>query len=69
MTELNESGSGSGSDSTQQDHDHTRSKEGNHGHDNSIHAENQTVQLDVPEMDCPSCAQKVTNSVAKLGGT
>ena len=68
MTKPNERGSGSGSDSTQQGYDHTRSKEGNHGHDDSIHAETQTVQLDIPEMDCPSCAQKVTNSVAKLGG-
>ena len=27
-----------------------------------------TIQLTVPEMDCPSCAGKVTNSVEKLDG-
>ncbi|PSP74251.1 cadmium-transporting ATPase [Halobacteriales archaeon QS_3_64_16] len=32
------------------------------------HAESRTVELSVPEMDCPSCATKVTNSVERLDG-
>jgi Cd2+/Zn2+-exporting ATPase len=39
-----------------------------HDHEDTTHAESQTVQLDVPDMDCPSCAQKVTNSVDQLDG-
>lgn len=27
-----------------------------------------TITLDVPEMDCPSCAEKIVNSVLKLDG-
>jgi Cd2+/Zn2+-exporting ATPase len=50
------------------DHDHSYPGESDHVHEDTTHVETQTVQLDVPEMDCPSCAQKVTNSVDRLDG-
>jgi len=31
-------------------------------------SETRTVTLDVPDMDCPSCAEKIVNSVSKLDG-
>ena len=27
-----------------------------------------SVELDVPDMDCPSCAEKIVNSVSTLDG-
>ena len=48
------------------DRDHDGSAD--HTHENAERAEGRTVQLDVPGMDCPSCAAKVTNSVEKLEG-
>jgi len=42
-----------------QEHDYSPNEELTGGH---------TVQLSVPEMDCPSCAGKVENSVRKLTG-
>ena len=39
-----------------------------HDHEDTTHAESQTVQLDVPEMDCPSCANKVGNALDDVDG-
>lgn len=53
-----------------QDHDHSQA----HPHDDvdasssSTDSTETTVTLDVPDMDCPSCAGKVENSVRKLDG-
>ncbi|WP_269073663.1 heavy metal translocating P-type ATPase [Halobacterium sp. KA-6] len=44
------------------DHDH------DHDHDDASFEEGSAVQFSVPEMDCPSCAGKVENSVEKLDG-
>ena len=52
-----------------QDHDHNHDHDhggDEHIHEDMSHVDGQTVQLDVPEMDCPSCATKVTKSVKKL---
>ena len=62
-----ESGSGPGGHAHEHD-DHDHAGDVDHAHEDTTHAESQTVQLDVPEMDCPSCAQKVGNSVEKLDG-
>ena len=56
-------------------HDHDHAHDDLHEH-NHVHSQNDTarsdegevVQLSVPEMDCPSCAGKVENSVSKLNG-
>ena len=64
-------------------HDHTGSQ-GDHDHDHSDHShdhdhdhvegrsesidQGEIAQFSVPEMDCPSCAGKVENSVQKLDG-
>ncbi|GGL71590.1 heavy metal translocating P-type ATPase [Halocalculus aciditolerans] len=57
------------------DHDHDHNHNHNHDHDHDHDASDgpatdfesgTAVQLSVPEMDCPSCAGKVQNSVQKL---
>jgi Cd2+/Zn2+-exporting ATPase len=48
------------------DHDHAGKAD--HTDEATDRAEGRTVELSVPEMDCPSCATKVTNSVEKLDG-
>jgi Cd2+/Zn2+-exporting ATPase len=48
---------------TSHDHDHDHDREGGMDPDGGA-----TVQLSVPEMDCPSCAGKVENSVRQLDG-
>ena len=50
------------------DHDHDHNHDHDHDHENTTQAGGQTVQLDVPGMDCPSCANKVTNSIEKEDG-
>ncbi|WP_256562733.1 heavy metal translocating P-type ATPase [Halomarina pelagica] len=50
----------------QDGHDHS-----NHNHDRkngTTSDDNSVIQLSVPEMDCPSCAGKVENSIRKLDG-
>jgi len=47
------------------DHDHTESEE---TADSPIANDESVAQLSVPEMDCPSCAGKVENSVSKVDG-
>ncbi|WP_264822424.1 heavy metal translocating P-type ATPase [Halocatena marina] len=52
-----------------QDHDHCHE----HPHDDvnassSTDSTETTISLDVPDMDCPSCAGKVENSLRKLDG-
>ena len=85
MTESSESGSESESDfepdshdhdhgnnhshNHNPDHEHDHVEKTDHAHEDVTNVEGQTIQLDVPEMDCPSCAQKVTNSVTKFDGT
>ena len=59
MTESSERASERESDSESHSHDHEHTGSVDHAHKDTTHAESQTVQLDVPEMDCPSCAQKV----------
>ena len=48
------------------DHDHAAKADHTDGATDRV--EGRTVELSVPEMDCPSCATKVTNSVEKLDG-
>jgi Cd2+/Zn2+-exporting ATPase len=49
------------------DHDHAHTREtGTNSSD--IETQGDVVQLSVPEMDCPSCAGKVDNSVQKIEG-
>ena len=55
------------------DHDHSDGHTHDHDHDqNQVDTaaldNGEVVQLSVPEMDCPSCAGKVENSVSKLDG-
>ena len=69
-----------GYDHDHENHDHSHTHDHDHDHDNGHdHAERtagepapsvngDVVQLSVPEMDCPSCAGKVENSVSKLAG-
>jgi Cd2+/Zn2+-exporting ATPase len=49
------------------DHDHEHTVEADHANEMDS-ADGGALQLDVPEMDCPSCATKVTNSIEKLDG-
>ena len=62
-------------------HDHTHGPDHDHGHSHghahtSAHPHNDEelsntgphIQLDVPEMDCPSCAGKVENALAGVSG-
>jgi Cd2+/Zn2+-exporting ATPase len=70
MTESGDQASERESDSELHSHDRDYGHAGevDRAHEDAVHTESQTVQLDVPEMDCPSCAQKVTNSVGSLDG-
>jgi len=61
---------GSGSDTGRghsHDHDHGQADDTVPGESMGFESE-AVVQLSVPEMDCPSCAGKVENSVRKLDG-
>lgn len=49
-------------------HDHNHAEKADHTDEATTHGDSLTVQLDVPEMDCHSCASKVTASVEKLDG-
>ena len=58
------------SDDESHDHDHDHDHDG-HGADDvtaTSSSEGEVAQFSVPEMDCPSCAGKVENSVWKLDG-
>ena len=50
------------------EHDHGHNQDHDHDFSNASLDEGSAVQLSVPEMDCPSCAGKVENSVEKLNG-
>lgn len=50
-------------------HDHGQSHDHDHNPERTLGLrESEAIQLSVPEMDCPSCAGKVENSVQKLDG-
>ena len=51
-----------------QEHDHDHDERANHGGDTLPIDDGEVAQFAVPEMDCPSCAGKVENSVQKLDG-
>ncbi|RBI59748.1 cadmium-transporting ATPase [halophilic archaeon] len=80
MTSPDSSTSGSsdsyGSGESSHDHEHNPGGAHQHDHDHSheeddddnIVRQDDIVQLSVPEMDCPSCAGKVEESVQKLDG-
>jgi Cd2+/Zn2+-exporting ATPase len=69
-------------ESDSESHDHVHDHEHNHDHDHdhdheetggndargTSSSEGDIAQFSVPEMDCPSCAGKVENSVQKLDG-
>jgi len=60
--------SDSSSEPSNGEHDHEHAERTTGTSEAVGQAAGETVQLNVPAMDCPSCATKVTNSVEKLEG-
>ncbi|WP_254547299.1 heavy metal translocating P-type ATPase [Halomarina pelagica] len=77
MTSSNRDSHGSCEGSHSHDHDHDHDHSHNHDHDHghgddkpnsTTIDEGDVAQFSVPEMDCPSCAGKVENSIRKIDG-